>query len=181
MEKLSHKELVSRACKWLQGSAHCPVVLYEAKGDYEIPDAIGWKRHGHESILIECKTTYSDFKKDAEKISRKVKGMGMYRYFLTPKNLVKAEELPEKWGLLEIREYQVRLIKKAEQFDNVSFREEMGLMYTALHRQSDNIQKINQFLTNVWPLRGHFNGSMAVYDNADILDPHSLIQMPLET
>jgi len=74
--KFTHKELVQRASKWLQNSASCPVVLYEARGAYEIPDAIGWKAHGNQSIVIECKTSISDFKKDQEKRARKVKSMG---------------------------------------------------------------------------------------------------------
>ena len=37
-------------------------------------------------------------------------GVGNYRFYLTPENLLKQDEIPDKWGLLEVT--QSRKIKK---------------------------------------------------------------------
>lgn len=163
---ISHQDLVMRGCKWLQNSQQCPVVLYEARGNYENPDVIGWRYHGHISVLLECKTSYKDFKKDFDKKARKLQGMGNFRYFFAPKGVIPVEEVPIGWGLLEVDHY-VKIILKATEFKEVFKKDEMGLMYTALHRQSDNIKKINGFLSNIWPLRGHFNGALAITEEKE--------------
>jgi len=65
---MKHYELVERAAKWL--AVRCPVVITEmttAAG--ETPDAIGFSPH--RSILIECKTSMADFRRDAKKPSRR--------------------------------------------------------------------------------------------------------------
>lgn len=92
----------------------------------EIPDAIGWLRSGV-SLLVECKASRGDFLSDAVKpsrkagktrgqpnlgsaasepttrIPRKTEGLGAYRFYLAPSGLLVPEELPEGWGLLELR------------------------------------------------------------------------------
>lgn len=68
----------------------------------EQPDAMGFRSGA--SILIECKTSRSDFLADRKKKFRKDPslGMGDWRFMLTPENLIKVDELPENWGLLEV-------------------------------------------------------------------------------
>lgn len=68
----------------------------------EQPDCLAFR--SGVSLLIECKTSRSDFLADRKKNFRKDPslGMGSWRFMLTPKGLLKIEELPEKWGLLEI-------------------------------------------------------------------------------
>jgi hypothetical protein len=68
----------------------------------ETPDAIGW-RVGR-SILIECKTSRSDFLADGKKFFRQYpeQGMGHTRYFMAPAGLIKPDDLPAGWGLLEV-------------------------------------------------------------------------------
>lgn len=67
----------------------------------EQPDSLGF-RSGI-SCLIECKTSRSDFLADRKKKFRRAPelGMGDWRFMLTPKDLIKVEELPTGWGLLE--------------------------------------------------------------------------------
>ena len=100
------------------------------RSNREIPDAIGWLRSGV-SILIECKASRGDFLSDADKPSRRVgkgggksgalvrpepsapepkikppiktEGLGSYRFYLAPLGLLHPDELPEGWGLLELR------------------------------------------------------------------------------
>lgn len=102
---MTHAELVERAARWLKGTAGCNVVLAEFVAQVgEIPDAIGWK--SCESFLIECKTSRADFLADKKKPWRREPefGMGVYRYFMAPAGIIKPEELPAGWGLLEVTE-----------------------------------------------------------------------------
>lgn len=109
----THRELVVRAERWLRGTRDCSVVLAELVTNIgEIPDAIGWK--GGSSTLIECKTSRADFFRDALKSSRKSGShTGSQCYFLTRPGLIKLEELPPYWGLLEASPRIVRMIKKS--------------------------------------------------------------------
>ena len=112
--KPTHKELVARAERWLRNSKGCPVVLTElVTGAGEIPDAIGWK--GAYSTLIECKTSRSDFFNDSKKDARRLGlNMGAACYYLTPPGLVKPEEVPSYWGLLEAGPRSVKVLKKSK-------------------------------------------------------------------
>lgn len=60
--------------------------------------------------MIECKVSKADFKKDFEKLSRKNpnKRVGQVRYYLTPPGLLKPEDLPHGWGLLELHGLSVK-------------------------------------------------------------------------
>jgi hypothetical protein len=74
----------------------------------EQPDAIGWRYDGL-SILVECKTNRADYFADNKKEFRNypgMKGMGQYRFYMTPKGLIKPEELKTRWGLLEVTEHK---------------------------------------------------------------------------
>jgi hypothetical protein len=98
---VNHKDLVKRAERWLHAQG-CGFVLLElttyASG---IPDAIGFRSDS--SILVECKTSRSDFRRDRFKAHHgPTTGMGDWRFYLTPAGLVKPAELPEHWGLLEV-------------------------------------------------------------------------------
>lgn len=99
-EQTMHSLLIEEAAKWLQKK--CTVVITDmttAAG--ETPDAIGWK--GWTSTLIECKASRADFHADKMKPFRREpeRGMGNLRYFCAPQGMLKAEEMPEGWGLLE--------------------------------------------------------------------------------
>jgi hypothetical protein len=73
----------------------------------ETPDAIGFK--SFESILIEVKVSRGDFLRDAKKRHRQDgEGMGDLRYYMAPAGMIKSEEVPAGWGLLEVIEGRVR-------------------------------------------------------------------------
>lgn len=104
-QSLTHAELVKIAGRWLRNTAGCSVVLEElcaATGNGENPDAIGW--YTGRTTLIECKVSRSDFLADRKKPFRAnpERGLGLYRYFMAPKGLIKVDELPARWGLLEV-------------------------------------------------------------------------------
>lgn len=102
----THDQLVQKAKTWLLNAGGCGFALCELATAYspETPGAIGF-RSGDKSILIECKATRSDFLADRKKMFRKIPelGMGAFRFFLAPQGLIQQEELPEKWGLIEVK------------------------------------------------------------------------------
>lgn len=97
---MTHTDLVERALKWLTASRGCYFAFAEKGYRNEAPDAIGWI--GGWSVLVECKASRSDFYRDRRKRSRiDGAGMGQERYYLTPPRLLKADMIPEGWGLIE--------------------------------------------------------------------------------
>ena len=149
---MTHDDLVKRAEKWLKNQG-CNVVF---RDDFnppvytgEQPDAIGWM-YGI-SVLIECKTSRSDFHADKKKRFRITPsdGMGDFRFFMSPPDIIKPDELPDGWGLLYATSKQIKKIvgyprswrdKKPFQ-GNKEY--ECQMMYGALRRMV---------------LRGHFDG-----------------------
>ena len=108
-----HDYLVERAGRWLKGSFGCSVVLLEQKAltsTGEQPDAIGWV--SDRSILVECKSSRSDFLRDKHKWHRHYPGsVGGWRFYLTDPGVVNGEcEIPDGWGVYEIRGRTVRHI-----------------------------------------------------------------------
>ncbi|PZT35120.1 hypothetical protein A7X93_00500 [Stenotrophomonas maltophilia] len=102
---VKHSDLVKIAGRWLRNTAGCSVVLEElcaATGNGENPDAIGW--YTGRTMLVECKVSRSDFLADRKKRfrARPEHGLGLYRYFMAPKGLITVDELPARWGLLEV-------------------------------------------------------------------------------
>src|ERR1700722_19916166 len=105
---MTHGQLVERAVRWLRWY-RCGVVLSEqACVSGEMPDAIGWKRACH-SVLVECKVSRGDFLADREKPFRQKpeSGVGCERFHLAPEGLIREDELPTGWGLLEFRSRRI--------------------------------------------------------------------------
>jgi hypothetical protein len=131
----AHSKLVRLAAQWLFRTKRCSVVITEmCGGSTEIPDAIGWKGHG--SILVECKTSRSDFKADQQKISRRhtPHGIGCYRYYFCEWNTITVQDLPEKWGLISLQDGRVRLMREAVYFDDVNHSYEKSMLVSCLRR-----------------------------------------------
>ncbi|PCJ68243.1 MAG: hypothetical protein COA62_15885 [Rhodobiaceae bacterium] len=105
-----HQDLVMRGERWLNGVG-CKVVVRDPLRTYnrEQPDAIGW-RDGV-SILIECKTSRSDFHSDKKKPFRECPetGMGDWRFYMCPPGVIHPQDLPDGWGLLWAHE---RIVKR---------------------------------------------------------------------
>jgi hypothetical protein len=99
---MTHDELVDRGRSWLRRQG-CAIVLAEFAANVytgEQPDVLGW-RDGL-SLLVECKTSRSDFLADRRKKFRSQPdtGMGDWRFYLTPPGIVNVADLPPGWGLL---------------------------------------------------------------------------------
>lgn len=99
---MTHADLVGIAARWLK-RCNCCVVLTE-RGVDEVPDAIGWVRPilRPTSYVVECKVSRADFLADRKKPWREDgRGLGKHRFYLAPKGVIRVEELPRGWGLLE--------------------------------------------------------------------------------
>lgn len=148
---MTHEKLVERAVAWLRRYG-CGVVLSEQScSSGETPDAIGWKRACH-SVVVECKISRADFLVDRDKPFRRKPelAMGCERYYLSPAGLIKPEELPPGWGLLETRGRDVEQIVPAsgKLRSARGFRYEMNLLLASLRRVEVRIepQSITDFL-----------------------------------
>lgn len=100
--KTEHDALCLRAEHWLN-SQGCKIVIrdpFRCSTNKEQPDAIGWRKFT--SIMIEVKTSRSDFLSDKRKTFRKRPsyGMGDWRFYLCPPHLIEIDDLPKGWGLL---------------------------------------------------------------------------------
>lgn len=145
---LSHDDLRKVACSVLKRSRWggygkpnhvgfgCSIVLSEiVTAATDIPDAIGWC-YG-ESYLIECKTSRSDFFADQKKPQRvNGTGTGEHRYYLTPVGLIKKDEIPAGWGLLETDGKMVNMITKCETrvLDAAGHLDEKRILLSAIRR-----------------------------------------------
>ncbi|HET9408908.1 MAG TPA: hypothetical protein VFO39_16820 [Candidatus Sulfotelmatobacter sp.] len=148
---MTHAQLVDRAILWLR-SYRCGVVLSEqACGNGEVPDAIGWKRGSH-SVLVECKVSHADFLADRAKPFRlkSKNGVGCERFYLVPAGLLREDELPAGWGLLEARGRGIETMRASAKDLRTAagFRYEMNLLLASLRRVEVRIepQTITDFL-----------------------------------
>ena len=134
---MTHDELVVRAGRWLRSRRHT-VVLHEIGSDgRECPDVIGWMYRGR-CTLIECKTSRADFKKDGKKRFRHQGGMAACRWYATPPNLVTVEELPPRWGLVEVG-LRCRVVRHPMPFANNerNIAGETACLISAVQRATD--------------------------------------------
>jgi len=139
------------AVGWLR-RYRCGVVLSEqACVSGEMPDAIGWKKACH-SVLVECKVSRADFLADREKPFRQKpeNGVGCERYYPAARGLIRVEELPNGWGLLEVfgREFEKVKASAKNLRTPTGFGYEMNLLLASLRRVEVRIepQSITDFL-----------------------------------
>lgn len=139
------------AVGWLR-RYRCGVVLSEqACVSGEMPDAIGWKTACH-SVMVECKASRADFLADGEKPFRQQPelGIGCERYYFAPRGLIRVEELPSGWGLLEVCGREIEKVKASskKQRTEIGFQYEMNLLLASLRRVEVRIepQSITDFL-----------------------------------
>lgn len=132
-----HSALVLAAAAWLR-ARRCTVVITDmVSGAGETADAIGF--NSYRSTLIECKASRADFRVDQKKLWRyEGGGIGNERFYLAPVGLLKAEEMPTGWGLLEMKPNgSVRMQKDAESRSCQKDRE-VSLLISAIRRIGRN-------------------------------------------
>ncbi len=131
---MSHDHLVKKAAAFLRSQGSVVTITDLTHSDSETPDAIGW--FNNLATLIECKASRSDFLADRKKGFRwrSAQGMGAYRYYLTPQGLLKPDELPPGWGLLELHGTHVAKVSKSDIFHQRKHTAETSLLLSALRR-----------------------------------------------
>jgi len=109
--KSLHYDLCCKAAKWLRqrknrermssGWKYVTVELNVVGAE----SADVWAFNGEHTVMIEVKTSRNDFLRDKKKFWRQDGSeeyrCGNYRYYLAPEGIIKKEDLPENWGLLE--------------------------------------------------------------------------------
>ena len=139
----THAQLVERAGRWLLNTKRCKMVMLEPKprSCHERPDVIGWRPTG-ESFLVECKTSYSDYLADGRKEWRRwSEGMGLFRYYLSPPNVLPTLEKPchriagpvcDGIGILEVHGRVVRVVREAEPRERWDHSQELAVLLAML-------------------------------------------------
>ena len=106
MGELTHSDLVKRAAVWLRTHRACTVIgtEFNVQGCSESPDAIGWNFAGN-CVVVECKTSRADFRNDAKKFFRQCgyAPAGSERWYMAPIGVIPVEELPQGYGLIEVK------------------------------------------------------------------------------
>lgn len=130
----THNTLVQRAKKWLKNQHYWGIVAELKTYSAEIPDAIGWKHH--ESCMLDCKASHSDFLADKHKESRKLnKMMGNLRYYMCPPSVIQPDELTNGWGLLYAYPNEIKVIVKAQRNDDLAtYRQEHIYLLSMVRR-----------------------------------------------
>ncbi len=137
MSESLHRQLCEIGAKFLKRSASknghgCHFAIIEPSVYGENPDVFG-VRHGTISerkigdtvhvygydvgtVVLEAKTSRPDFLRDRAKSHKAADemGLGRWRYYICPENLIKVEDLPPKYGLIWVTKGgQVKVIAGA--------------------------------------------------------------------
>lgn len=156
MPALSHQCLVKRGARWLRNSCRtptsygrglenrrCNAVFTEANAGNEIADCLGFALAGKLTVLLECKTSLSDFFADQQKPFRRCPylGMGSYRYYFAEAGLLPPTEIPENWGLLELKNNRVKIVIAPTLHLEKQRSNELGILYSyAIKMQNQTLQ-----------------------------------------
>lgn len=137
---ITHRELCELGAKYMFRNGTIPFnkpkyVVCELERIGECPDVFGFGFAYTQ--LLEVKVSRSDFLSDKKKDWR-IKpeiGLGQYRSYLCPENLIKENELPENWGLFYVNdEGKIRMIKKPEHQVSSSI-QEVNLIASIMRRE----------------------------------------------
>lgn len=109
---MNHKELVSRAARWLSNSQGCAFVLTEPCVPIEQPDVTGWTFNAW-CVVVEVKASRNDWLRDADKEHRSGLGVGNERWYFVPAGLISPNEVQEPWGLAYCHWNKVTVVKSA--------------------------------------------------------------------
>jgi hypothetical protein len=107
---VKHDDLIQIASEYLTSVMECDLVLTEPALRFghcgAIEDVIGISQMANAIVIVECKTSRADFKRDLTKLHRIPDtpefrmALGHYRYFLCPQGVIDRSDLPDGWGLL---------------------------------------------------------------------------------
>jgi len=117
---MTEKEIIKALVCWLDPVKYpfqmANAYFYGWECDYWAMDPHGITRE------FEIKVTRSDFKGDAKKPKHENTANGAnYFYYVTPANLVKAEEVPRDYGLIWVAERSLIIVKKPRRLHSTLF------------------------------------------------------------
>lgn len=104
----SHQELCELTAKWVVRNMNMKQAYIEHKtmSSREIVDVLGFRSDGQNvlSVNYEIKVTRSDFLSDKNKPHRNGEklGIGAYRFYVCPRDVIKPSDLPKGWGLIHV-------------------------------------------------------------------------------
>jgi len=137
---MTHAELCKVGARWLLNykgyQFRCNYVVTEfVSFCHETPDVFGFKG-GSQTILLEVKVSRSDFLADKKKRHRSEgMGVGQFRYYLCPFDLIRLSELPKGWGLLFCdNNGKIEVVKMSESFHSRDFIDELSINYSIMRR-----------------------------------------------
>ncbi|OWJ92312.1 hypothetical protein B6S59_20895 [Pseudomonas sp. A46] len=111
MPSEEHNTLTALGARWLKRNGFAVVATeLTCIGSREQPDVIGFRSSC--SAIIEVKVSRADFFADRKKPERARGGLGIYRFYLCPEDLIHPEEVPLRWGLLYAKGRSVESIVK---------------------------------------------------------------------
>lgn len=113
VKELTHDEIALVASKRLKDMGYIATLANVTSASAgEQPDALGVNSAGM-TFLVEAKVSRSDFLADKKKPWRKegMAALGNYRAFITPKGLLKPEEIPYGWQLWEVHGKNKPMVK----------------------------------------------------------------------
>ena len=143
-KKWNHEKCKNRACFATEACGACLWYKYVAVelNTYQNEQTDVWGIGSFNySVVIEVKTSHSDFLADKKKWCRsdvaeeKNKQAGRHRWYLCPEGVIKKEELPDKWGLLYWDGKKVYPVKAPRQFDNTAAAD-MAILTSILRREN---------------------------------------------
>ncbi|MYM92368.1 hypothetical protein [Duganella vulcania] len=113
---IDHAQIAGISVAWLQRpigrlGPGCTFAVNEAGASEpgERGDAFGVRSVAGDccSVLVEAKVSRGDFLRDASKAHRvqPCTGIGTFRYFAAPVGLIGLDELPDRWGLIEVDQF----------------------------------------------------------------------------
>lgn len=140
---MTHKEIVEKLSKWLRRHKenikipNCSLVLSEfVTANYcgETPDILGFNYWT--SVMIEVKTSRSDFKADMKKRFKKFsKGSGEFKFYACPYGMLDPDEMPDMYGLIYIDvDENITLVKPALRQKNADLRVERSMLLSYIRR-----------------------------------------------
>jgi hypothetical protein len=155
---MTHKELIEQGKKWILKEHTFLINNYKHRikcqfgfselvtYSYETPDIIGFSNNL--SMLIECKVSRVDFKRDSKKIFRNhVMGMGNLRLYLSPQGMLEKHEIPDKWGLLEISgSSKIEIAKQPQFIDSHEVSTVESSLFYSIVRRVKNKEDISKYL-----------------------------------
>ncbi len=110
----------------------------------EDPDV--WGTNGASTTIVEVKTSRADFLRDRKKKCRQtpIEGMGNFRWYYALEGIIKEEELPENWGLVEADETgkMVRLVRIAQYQESASLGD-ISILCSIMRREGIKKQIFN--------------------------------------